>query len=179
MQNYRLRLLREKLALKPIAEAAHDTAKREVEAARRHLKLRVDLERQAHETEDERKKAGCDALLKITPPLEELKENLELARLKLSSTVRLIRQFQDTEVRHQAETALTSLVESEYGDALVAIREKFGDIEVVYKLDDNRKQLDIYFGGQDFPVGDGHAHWVYRRNRYVYQRDPKNEQVAC
>ena len=183
MQNYRLRLLSEKLDLeleiKPLAEAAHEKAKQERDAARRQLKFRVNLERQAQETEDERKRKGCYDLLSTTAPLETLRQNLELARRKLSSTVRLVMRIQETEARYRAEVNLTDIVETEYSDALEAIRKKFGDIEVVYKLNEKKQELDIYFGGQDSPVGEGHAHWVYRRGTYVYRRDPKDERVAC
>ena len=182
MQNYRLRLLREKFTLqqtiKPIAVAARDKAKQEEEAARRHLKLRVDLERQAQETNDERTKEGCEKLLQITAPLDTLTENLELARRKLSSTIRLVKQIQETEDRYQTELVLTNLVEDQYGPALEVIRKKFGDIEVVYKLNEKKRELDIFFGGQDYPLGPGHAHWVYRRDKFVVQRDPVVTQVA-
>lgn len=184
MQNYRLKLLSERLELdkkiKPIAIAAHDQAKKEVEAARRHLKLRTDLERQMNDTDDERKRAGCTKLLEQSPPLETLKDNLRLTQRKLSSTIRLLWQIQETEARHQDEMALTIAVEAYYSEALDALREKFGDdIEVVYKLDEKKRVLHIFFGGQDFPLGPGHAHWVYRRTRYVFRRDPEVVQVAC
>lgn len=183
MRNYRLRLLREKLDLqrgvKPLAEAARDKAKNEEDAARRQLKFRTSLERQLHEKEDERTRAGCNKLLEKTAPLDVLKENLELAKRKLDSTVRLVRWIQETEARFRAEELLTRTVEAEYSHALQVLREQFGDIEVVYKLNEKKQQLDIFFGGQEFPLGVGHAHWVYRRNRYVVRRNPKTESVAC
>ena len=183
MRNYRLRLLREKLDLqqgiKPLAEAARDKAKNEEDAARRQLKFRTNLERQLHEKEDERTKAGCRKLLKETPALDVLEKNLELAKRKLSSTIRLVRWIEETETRFRAETLLTKTVEAEYSHALQVLREQFGDIEVVYKLNERKQQLDIFFGGQEFPLGVGHAHWVYRRNRCVVRRNPKSEPVAC
>lgn len=179
MQNYRLRELDEKIALKPIAVIAYSRAKEGVEAARRQLDSRRSIEKQHASTEDERKKAGCETLLQKFPPLDVLETNLELAKRKLNSTWRQIVQISEAEEQYEAEVRLTATIKSQFGRALEELHEKYGDIEAVYKLDESKRRLDIYFGGQDSPLGKGHAHWVYWRDYFVYQRPPKVEQAAC
>lgn len=186
MQNYRLRILSEKLttliAQQQVAEAACSAADDEIVAARRQLRFRTQIERQAQGSEDARFIQACEDLLKEYPSRPTLLENFRLARRKreasgraLSATLRFI---SETKKKVEQQLRLIALIQSKYSNALEQFYDEIGNVEVICKIKPNRNELHIYYGGEGNPIGDGHAHWVYRHNKFVVRRPPRVMQVA-
>lgn len=63
-------------------------------------------------------------------------------------------------------------IDRAYGIVLGHITKEFGDIEMTCHMKEEGRRLDVYFGGKDFPLGEGHAHWVFKGSTLIYRRDP-------
>lgn len=177
-RDYGHRILREKL----------DEATERVEAASKSYNDLLARAQDAQERPNSRKRIQCHLansvslseevkfkdLLKMYPPEHHLKREVGIVQRKVEKAkIRLDEAkaiYDKASAKEKSKRRAVLSIDRVYATVLSDIFREFGDIELT--CIQKSTKLDVYFGGKDFPLGEGHGHWVFRGLVLIYRRDP-------
>lgn len=131
------------------------------------------------ETLDPVEKEECLTLLASYPTEVELREKAADAREKVVAAeaeyVQAQRIYTSAAQKAREQKTFNAWVRLHFGGAILGeIRKRrLGPIDLIFSFNKAANKLDVYFGGKGFPLGSGHAHWVFnQRGHLVYSRKP-------
>ena len=129
-------------------------------------------------TMDPVEKDHCQLLLLEYPLEDELRKEATDARDKVLAAEAEYciaqRIYSKAAEKAKQQKTFNTWVRLHFGVAIAKeIRRRFGSIELTCKFNEAANKLNVYFGGRGYPLGPGHAHWVFdRHGKLVYRRDP-------
>lgn len=179
-RDYRLRILREELdeAKTHVTDKSktYNQARKLARHARERIKSRKRVASLLENVTSSSEAAEFQKLLENYPSEDILRQEAEIAtrdaEIAHTAYYRSATLYQKASAEEKSRRAQVLWINKAYDTLLSKVFEQFGDVELICEHKVADKRLDVFFGGKDSPLGDGHAHWIFQDFTLVYRRDP-------